>query len=96
MKLRAEIYSYWTFDADLAGAMAGWPEFISGSGYFVELQREGTVEAVSVRLEQAEGDKWLSIYSVSTGELFERAMGRIAIEMAKNSEIHVRAVDQEA
>jgi len=96
MKLRAEIFSYWTFDTDLAKAMGRWKEFVSGSGYSVDLRAASTGEAVAVRLIEKDGDRWLAISSTSTGELFERALGRVALEMAKNSEIHVHAVDKDA
>ena len=96
MKLLAEIFSYWTSETDVAKVMAGWEEFQSGTEYDVDLLDARTNESVCVRLVHEDQDRWVAVSASSNGKLFERVLGRVAIEMAKNSEIHVRACDPEA
>jgi len=95
VKVRATILSYWTFPTDLAACMSGWSEFAGGDGYSVDL-RSDTGDEVAIRLVDGQDGKWAEISATSTGILFERALGRATIEMAKNSEIHVWADDKDA
>ena len=96
MKPRAEIFSYWTFETDLAKEMQQWPEYVSGSGYSVDLNSPTTGECVEVRLTEGDEDRWITVSSSSPGALFERVLGRVTMAMAKNSEISVIAIDKDA
>lgn len=91
MKPRALIFSHWTSETDLAAIFGAWPEFASGEGYTVDL-RDGE-EGVEVRLVHEEDDRWVLVASTSTGALFERALGRVALELARTSAIQLHTVD---
>jgi hypothetical protein len=92
MKPRVLIFSYWTEETDLAALLGGWPEFAGGEGYAVDL-RGAPGEAVEIRLIHENDDRWLLLSATSMGTLFERVLGRVAIEMARSSQIHVCTVD---
>ncbi len=91
MKPRALIFSHWTSETDLAAIFGGWPEFAAGEGYTVDL-RDGD-EGVEVRLVHEEDDRFILVASTSTGPLFERALGRVALELARTSAIQLHTVD---
>ncbi len=71
---RLRIHSYFSEPTDLAAEMRGWPEFVSGSGYDVEL----TNKTEEVRIEMrgdAESGEFILILGSTPGELFDRVAG---------------------
>jgi hypothetical protein len=93
MKPRALIFSHWTSETDLAALLRDWPEFASGEGYTVDLHCATSGDGVEIRLVHEEDDRWLLVASTNTGGLFERALGRVALEMARTSAIQLHTVD---
>ena len=50
VKKEVHIDSYFSLPTDLAGEMRGWPEFVSGEEYSVDLRRPNGGESVTVRM----------------------------------------------
>jgi hypothetical protein len=90
---RVLIFSYWTSPTDLAAILGDWPEFRGGSGYNVDLHALRSGETVEVRLVRENDDCWLLVAANATGALFERALGRITLELARTSSIQLHTVD---
>ena len=93
MKRRFEIYTYWTLDADLASTFSKLEEYRSGNGYNVELESEETGK-ISIYPVKEEDENCLAIDSEKPGIFLERVIGRVSIEMAKHSEVHLHVVDR--
>ena len=49
MNREVHIRSYFSLPTDLAAEMRGWPEFVSGKEYSVDLKSVASGEVVSVR-----------------------------------------------
>jgi hypothetical protein len=60
------IGSYFSVETDLAEAMRSWPEFVSGTGYDVDLKDTSTTEAVTVRYVESGEEAHVHIISVGT------------------------------
>ncbi len=93
MKPRALIFSHWTQETDLAGLLKDWPEFVRGEGYSVDLRQQFSGEEVELRMVHEDDQRWLLVASTGTGGLFERVLGRVALEMARTSAIQLHTVD---
>ena len=79
MKREIHVLSYFSLDADLAGEMREWPEFVSGSGYAVDLTCPSTGEKVAVRfVADADGEPMhVAVSTPVAGALFDRVLGRV-------------------
>jgi len=81
------IASYFSVETDLAGEMSSWPEFKSGSGYFVELATPDRAEVVSVALvEPSEELAYVRVTGTVPGPLFDRVLGRVAYALSAQSD----------
>jgi hypothetical protein len=78
------IGSYFSVETDLAGEMRSWPEFVSGSGYDVDLRDASTGESVSVRYIESGEDAHVHI--TDDGSLFDRVAGRVIHAMSAHSD----------
>ncbi len=91
MKPRALIFSHWTHETDLAALLGGWPEFVRGEAYDVDL-RDGDDE-IELRLVREDDDRWLLVSSNAACPLLDRVLGRVALAMARTSAIQLHAID---
>lgn len=74
MKPRLRIVSYFSRPTDLANEMRGWPEFVTGRDYDVELRSTG--ECVATRFVDSEDQPpHVLIYSSGSGALLDRVAG---------------------
>ena len=82
------ITSYFSFETDLAGEVASWPEFRFGSGYDVELSSDDSRERVTVSLVQGVGDEqpYVRVVGHEAGSLFDRVLGRVVHALAAHSD----------
>jgi hypothetical protein len=81
------VQSYFSVPTDLAGEMHNWPEFVSGKEYSVELRDPSTGEEVTVQLvEDGEHNPYVSVKSVQSGTLFDRALGRVISGPSRHSD----------
>jgi hypothetical protein len=77
------IESYFSLPTDLAGEMAAWEEFVSGSGYNVDL-RSGS-SSVTIRFERSDESQFVRICGTG-GPLFDRAVGAAVRALAAHSD----------
>jgi hypothetical protein len=82
------IHSYFSVETDLAAEMSSWPEFVSGSGYTVELATPDGTESVSVTRSEANSDDLpcVRISGSAAGTLFDRVLGRVIFSLAAHSD----------
>ena len=79
------ILSYFSLPTNLAEGMSGWPEFIDGSEYDVDM-RSGD-ETIAVRFEiEEEGQNYVSVKGHGNGPLFERVLGFVTYALAAHSD----------
>lgn len=72
------IESYFALDVDLAAHFREWPEFVSGSGYQVELQSEaGETVSISQQRENETGNAFVLLTASGETRLFQRALGLV-------------------
>ena len=83
---RIRITSYFSLPTDLAEQMCGWPEFVAGDGYSVDLKDTASGEAVSVRYGEAGEDPYVIVETSNAGELFDRVLGRVVSALAAHSD----------
>ncbi len=88
MKRRAEIYTYWTLEADLATHFSSLPEFASGRGYNIDLKCPDN-GAVSIYVEDQGENEILAIDSDQSGLYVDDIIAKVTEIMSKHSEIHV-------
>jgi hypothetical protein len=81
------IGSYFSIATDLAGEMRSWPEFMSGSGYDVELRDASSGESVSVRYVESGEEPHVHITGSGEGSLFDRVAGRVIHAMSAHSDL---------
>lgn len=86
MAPKVTIISYFSLETDLAGEMRSWPEFVSGSGYDVELKVPDSDERVSVRYITGDGDKYDHVEVTATAALFDRVLGRVIHALSAHSD----------
>lgn len=88
MAPRITIISYFSLETDLAGEMRSWPEFVSGSGYDVELKVPDSDERVSVRYVTGDGENYdhVDVTATGTGLLFDRVLGRVIHALSAHSD----------
>ena len=87
MKREIHIRSYFSLPTDLANEMSGWPEFVSGEGYSVELANSATRETVNVKLaEDAEEGRFVAVSAENAGPLFDRVLGRTIYALSQHSD----------
>ena len=77
------IESYFSLPTDLASEMAAWAEFVSGSGYNVDLRSDSG--SVTIRFESSGESQFVRIYGVG-GPLFDRAVGTAVRALAAHSD----------
>jgi hypothetical protein len=81
------IQSYFSLPTDLAGEMRGWPEFVSGEGYSVNLLSAATGEEVTVRyVEERHDSPYVIIRSSAAGQLLDRVAGRVVRSLIEHSD----------
>jgi hypothetical protein len=83
---RIRITSYFSLPTDLAEQMRGWPEFVAGDGYSVDLKDTASGEAVSVRYVEEDEDPYVIVETSNAGELFDRVLGRVVSALAAHSD----------
>lgn len=83
---RIQIISYFSLPTDLAEQMRGWPEFVAGDGYSVDLKDTASGEVVSVRYVDGDEDCYVTVETSSAGTLFDRALGRVVSALAAHSD----------
>ena len=67
--------------------MRGWPEFVGGEGYSVELKDVGSGEEVTVRfVEKDEDGPHVAVRSSQAGPLFDRALGQVIYALSQHSD----------
>ena len=87
MRREIHIRSYFSLPTDLAKEMGGWPEFVNGEGYSVDLSNAATGEKVTVRLsENGEDGRFVAVASESAGALFDRVLGRVLCALSEHSD----------
>ena len=86
MSREVHIISYFSLPTDLAAEMRGWPEFVSGQEYSVDLTGSGSDEAVSVRYVEDGEEHYVSVKGAGTGTLFDRVLGRVIYALAVHSD----------
>ena len=87
MKREVHILSYFSLETDLASEMQEWPEFVSGSGYSVDLRCPTTGELVSVRLIPTDEEPdYVAVNSPGAGGLFDRVLGRVVYRLSCHSD----------
>ena len=86
MTRRIGIGSY-SLPTDLASELGAWPEFVTGSGYSVDLKSADTGETVTVRFVEAEGEPpEVVVHSPDAGLLFDRVLGRVVYALSTHSD----------
>jgi hypothetical protein len=80
------IGSYFSVETDLAGEMRSWPEFVSGSGYDMDLRDASTAESVTVRYVEGGEEAHVHITGSGEGSLFDRVAGRVVHAMSAHSD----------
>ena len=80
------VRSYLSFPTDLAGEMREWPEFITGEGYYVDLQDESTGGKITVRYNERQNDARVIITGPASSRLYDQVVGRVVCAMALNSD----------
>ena len=86
MKREVHILSYFSLPTDLAAEMRGWPEFVSGEDYSVDLKDAASGEEVRVRY-IAEGEEhYVSVAASGPGSLFDKVLGRVIYALAGHSD----------
>jgi hypothetical protein len=80
------IASYFSVETDLAGEMRSWPEFVSGSGYDMDLRDASTQESVTVRYIESGEEAHVHITGSGEGSLFDRVAGRVIHAMSAHSD----------
>lgn len=83
---RIKIQSYFSLPADLAEQMRGWPEFVAGEAYSVDLKDTASGEAVSVRYVDGDEDCYVTVETSNEGALFDRVLGRVVSALATHSD----------
>jgi hypothetical protein len=83
---RLRIGSYFSAETDLAAEMRSWPEFVSGSGYDVDLRDASTGELVTVRYIESGEEAHVHITGSGEGSLFDRVAGRAIHAMSAHSD----------
>ncbi|HEU4511367.1 MAG TPA: hypothetical protein VFR78_24270 [Pyrinomonadaceae bacterium] len=83
---RIKIVSYFSLPTDLAEEMRGWPEFVAGEGYSVDLKDTASGEEVSVRYGEEDEDGYVMVETSNAGELFDRVLGRVVSALAAHSD----------
>ena len=86
MSREVHINSYFSLPTDLAAEMRGWPEFVTGQEYSVDLRGPDSRETVSVRLVKDGEDRYVSVSGIGTGPLFDRVLGRVTYALAAHSD----------
>jgi len=86
MNRALRIFSYFSVSTDLAGEMHGWPEFILGQGYDVDLRSADTGESVTVRYVETNEVPYVIVKVTGTGTLFDRVVGRAVDALSKHSD----------
>jgi hypothetical protein len=89
MKRETRIRSYFSLPTDLAGEMRGWPEFVAGRDYTVELKSADTGEVVSVKYVDEEDVgfvAYVAVCSPDAGPLFDRVLGRVVYALSEQSD----------
>ena len=86
MKRETHIISYFSLPTDLASEMRGWPEFVSGQDYSVDLKSSDSSETVSVRLVEDSEAHFVSVSGTGPGLLFDRVLGRVVYALAAHTD----------
>ena len=87
MSAEIHITSHFSLPTDLAGEMAGWPEFVSGEAYSVDLRSPTGGETVSVRFFERGGDfSYVAVTSSQPGPLFDKVLRRAVYALAAHSD----------
>ncbi len=73
MKRERHNISYFSLPSDLAGEMCGWPEFVSGQEYSVDLLSSD--ETVSVRYVETSEERYVSVSGNDKGRLLSAFLG---------------------
>jgi hypothetical protein len=80
------IGSYFSVETDLAREMRSWPEFVSGSGYDVDLRDASTGESVAIRYIESGEEAHVHITGSGEGALFDHVAGRVILAMSAHSD----------
>ncbi len=81
------IVSYFSLPTDLAGEMRGWPEFVGGKDYTVDLRDPSSGEKVMVRFVEPPDDQpHVSVKGTRRSVLFEKVVGRVIWALSKHSD----------
>lgn len=86
MARETHIISYFSLPTDLAAEMRGWPEFVSGQDYSVDLSSAESGETVSVRYVADGEDCYVAVRGDGTGTLYDRVLGRVIYALASHSD----------
>jgi hypothetical protein len=86
MKREVHIFSYFSLPTDLAAEMRGWPEFVAGQDYSVELKNPSSGESVSVRYIEEGEERYVSVAGSGNGSLFDKVLGCVIYTLAGHSD----------
>jgi len=86
MNRETHISSYFSLPTDLADEMRGWPEFVAGQDYSVDLKSSDSDEAVSVRFIQNADGHFVSVRGSGAGPLFDKVLGRVIYALSAHSD----------
>jgi hypothetical protein len=86
MKRQVSIIFCFSLPSDLAYEMRGWPEFVKGRDYSVELASSESGERVSVRRAEGEEERYVSVVGSGVGLLFDSVLGRVIYALAAQSD----------
>jgi hypothetical protein len=86
MNREVRIFSYFSVPTDLAAEMRGWPEFIAGQEYSVDLKSPDSSEAVTVRFVTDGDERYVAVCGSGAGPLFDRALGRVIYALSAHSD----------
>jgi len=86
MKQEIHIISYFSLPTDMAGEMRGWPEFVSGQDYSVDLKSSDSSETVNVRYVEDGENHFVSVSGFGADLLFDRVLGRVVYALAAHSD----------
>lgn len=85
MKKIVRVDSYFSLPTDLAAEFRSWPEFVSGSGYQVQME-SSSGESVFIRYQETETAQLMTVESAGNGDLFERVLGRALYALSAHSD----------
>lgn len=77
MRREIKIISYFSLSTNVAGELSGWPEFVAGDGYTVDLAETASSETVNVRLIKQPEAQYVAVNGTRSSTLFAQVLGRL-------------------